>query len=112
MAFPSERRRLLLGLWAELGEQWITFAELTDLIGVDGKSGPGRAVEGMLNRMRRAREVERREITEDEIYDRGVAPSTAYLWRIAQADNRGRGRIRAAVDDDVGRRATALRDLG
>ncbi len=112
MAFPSERRRLLLALLAELGERWISFAELTDLIGVDSKSGPGRAVEGMLNRMRRACEVERREITEDEIYDRGVAPSTVYLWGIAQEDNRGRGRIQAAIDDVVGRRAAALRDLG
>lgn len=111
MGFPSERRHLLLALLAELGERWVTFAELADLIGVDPKSGPGRAVEGMLNRMRRRREVERREITDDEIYDRGVGPSTAYLWRITKEDTRGRGRIQAGIDDELDRRAKALRDL-
>jgi hypothetical protein len=84
VAFPSRRRLLLLALLEQHRGEWFALVEVAYLAGIKPQSPRGRSADAMLNRMYRRGEIRRREVTDEEIDDRGLAPGTCWLWSAAE----------------------------
>lgn len=79
----SEHRRLLRDTLIEHPGRWLTFNEIAKVWGFEPTSKPGRALAKMIDRMYRAGEIQRREITDEEIAERGAPGMTVWLWGVA-----------------------------